>query len=176
MSPAYKEMHANISAIYIVCTCTEPKITSGQRSISVQTTERTAQMITRPVIMTGRPPGEYSALIIHVYAIARCPYGASAAIDRSISYVRTYMYIYIYIYIYTCTCIHHRSMRRRMYAYTYVAPFPGSSLLPRNNFKKGGRSLGRLRRVEGVRVYYIVSQYFSVCAIPRACPEKREGN
>ena len=35
-------------------TCTEPKITSGQRSISVQTTERTAQMITRPVIMTDR--------------------------------------------------------------------------------------------------------------------------
>ena len=32
----------------------EPKITSGQRSISVQTTERTAQMITRPVIMTDR--------------------------------------------------------------------------------------------------------------------------
>ena len=36
------------------CTITEPKITSGQRSISVQTTERTAQMITRPVIMTDR--------------------------------------------------------------------------------------------------------------------------
>ena len=32
----------------------EPIITSGQRSISVQTTERTAQMITRPVIMTGQ--------------------------------------------------------------------------------------------------------------------------
>ena len=54
------------------------------------------------------------------------------SIDRSIArtYVRTCVHIYIYIYIYTSSM------------------FPGSSLLPRNNFKKGGRSLGtRLRRV-----------------------------
>ena len=39
-------------------------------------------------------PGEYSALNqLIIYAIVRCPYGASAAIDRSI--VRTYIYIYI---------------------------------------------------------------------------------
>ena len=45
-------------------------------------------------------PGEYSALNrLIIYAIVRCPYGASAAIDRSIArtYVRAYMYIYIYI-------------------------------------------------------------------------------
>ena len=52
------EPHALLVQFYhqIVYTCiyAEPKITSGQRSISVQTTERTAQMITRPVIMTGR--------------------------------------------------------------------------------------------------------------------------
>ena len=81
-------------------------------------------------------PGEYSALII--YAIVRCPYGATAAIDRSI--IRTYVRTYIYIYIYTSSI---------------DASFPGSSLLPRNNFKKGGRSLGtKLRRVERVHAVF----------------------
>ena len=43
-------------------------------------------------------PGEYSALNrLIIYAIVRCPYGAIAAIDRSI--VRTCVHIYIYIYI-----------------------------------------------------------------------------
>ena len=41
-------------SIHMYIVHAEPKITSGQRSISVQTTERTAQMITRPVIMTDR--------------------------------------------------------------------------------------------------------------------------
>ena len=55
-------------------------------------------------------PGEYSALNrLIIYVIVRCPYGASAAIDRSIvrTCIRTCVHIYIYIYI------HRRSMRRR---------------------------------------------------------------
>ena len=76
----------------------EPKITSGQRSISVQTTERTAQMITRPVIMTDRVNTLRSNHNYMRLCDARA--GASAAIDRSIARTCTYVRMYIYIYIY----------------------------------------------------------------------------
>ena len=65
-------------------------------------------------------PGEYSALNrLIIYAIVRCPYGASAAIDRSIArtyiraYIRTCVHVYIYIYIYI--------VDRCVNARTYVA-------------------------------------------------------
>ena len=63
-------------------------------------------------------PGEYSALNrLIIYAIVRCPYGASAAIDRSIArtYVRAYIHtcVHVYIYIYI--------VDRCVNARTYVA-------------------------------------------------------
>ena len=67
---------------------------------------------------------------------------------------------------------------RRERSLASLAPFPGSSLLPRNNFKKGGRSLGtRLRRVERVRVYWysIVSQYFPYAQFRARAPKRGRG-
>ena len=74
----------------------EPKITSGQRSKSVQTTERTAQMITRPVIMTDRVNTLRS--IDRAMPVRR--ERGDRSIDRTYIYVRTYVRAYIYIYIF----------------------------------------------------------------------------
>ena len=98
----------------------EPKITSGQRSISVQTTERTAQMITRLVIMTDR----VNTPINHICDRAMpgpAPVRRERG-DRSIvrTYVRTYIYIYIYI---VDRCFDARSL-----AYSLASPVP--RLLP----------------------------------------------
>ena len=54
-------------------------------------------------------PGEYSALNrLIIYAIVRCPYGASAAIDRSIArtYVRAYIRTCVHTYVRTCIYIY----------------------------------------------------------------------
>ena len=55
-----------------------------------------------PILLGSLPLAHNAQHSLVIYAIVRCPYGAIAAIDRSI--VRTYARTYIYI--------HRRSMRR----------------------------------------------------------------
>ena len=114
-----------------MCILTEPKITSGQRSISVQTTERTAQMITRPVIMTYR----VNTPINHICYRAMpgpAPVRRERG-DRSI--VRTYIYIVdrcfdarSLVYSRTALAIFHQNLFAAEVGVSPVMAAPGSLL------------------------------------------------
>ena len=102
-------------------------------------------------------------------AIAQCPYGRPEHGDRSIdlSYLSTY--------IYTSSIDAFPSSKH----VAGLAPFPGSSLLPRNNFKEGGRSLGtRLRtsRRKGARIRKYTRSIFPYAQFRARAPERGEGN